>query len=109
MLYKWGEDSCEHALNSTAMRKLLKSKQQFDVILMEQFNSDCMMGVAHKLQAPVIGLSSCALMPWHYNRIGNPHITSYIPSLFVGYSDKMTFVQRFSNLLTKNVLNIWYQ
>lgn len=76
---------------------------------MEQFNSDCMMGVAWKLQAPVIGLSSCTLMPWHFNRIGNPHIPAYIPSLFVGYSDKMTYLERLSNWLAVHGIIFLYE
>lgn len=66
---------------------------------METFNTDCLYGVAWKLQAPVISLSSCNLMPWHYDRVGNPHIPSYVPSLFMEHSDKMTFSQRLMNFL----------
>lgn len=99
MLYNWGVESCENAYNSTAIRKVLATKKRYDLIIMEQFNTDCMMGLAWKLQAPVIGLSSCALMPWHYDRVGAPHIPSYIPALFMGASDKMSFGQRLTNWL----------
>lgn len=84
-------------------------KQPFDVIIMEQFNSDCMMGVAWKLQAPVIGLSSCALMPWHYDRVGNPHISSYVPALFMGYSDNMSYAARLANWLTIHGMKLLYR
>lgn len=75
-------------------------RQHFDVIIMEQFNTDCLMGLAHKLQSPVIGLSSCAMMPWHYERVGQPHIPSYIPALFMGSSDDMNFGHRLANWLS---------
>lgn len=75
---------------------------------MEQFNADCMTGVAWKLNIPFIALSSCALMPWHYDRFGNPHIPSYIPSLFVGYDDKMTFAERVSNWFAVHVMKLLY-
>lgn len=100
MLHNWGVESCENAYNSSAIRKVLATKQRYDLIIMEQFNTDCMMGVAWKLQAPVIGLSSCALMPWHYARVGQPHIPSYVPALFMGAADTMGFGQRLSNWLT---------
>lgn len=97
LLHSWGVESCETAYASADVKKMIKTNEQFDLIIMEQFNTDCMLGLAWKLQAPVIGLSSCPLMPWHYDRIGNPIIPSYIPSLFMGYSDKMSFSERLAN------------
>lgn len=76
---------------------------------MEQFNADCMMGVAWKLNAPVIGLSTTVPMPWHYDRVGSPLIPSFMPSLFVGYSDEMSFVQRLNNWLATNVIKQMYK
>lgn len=100
LLHSWGTTACEFALNSTTMQTLLKSQQKYDVILAEQFNSDCMMAVAWKLQAPVIGLSSCLMMPWHYDRVGQPSLPSYVPSLMMGYSDQMTYTERLANWIT---------
>lgn len=97
LLHGWGIEACEAAYSSVDVQKIIKKKEQFDLILMEQFNTECMLGLAWKLQVPVIGLSSCALMPWLYERIGNPAIPSYIPALFMGYSDKMTFSERLAN------------
>lgn len=76
---------------------------------MEQFNNDCMMAVAWKLKAPVIAMSSCNLMPWHYDRLGNPLIPSYIPGLFLGYSDNMKLWQRLNNWIGINVVKLMYQ
>lgn len=101
--------ACEAALNSTNLQHLLNTRQKFDVILMEQFNSDCMMGVAWKLQAPVIGLSSCLMMPWHYDRVGQPAVPSYIPALNVGYSDQMTYSERLSNWITVQGMKTLYE
>lgn len=101
--------ACEAAFNSTTMQTLLNTRQKFDVILVEQFNSDCMMGVAWKLQAPVIGLSSCLMMPWHYDRVGQPSIPSYIPTLMMGYSDQMTYSERLANWITSTGMKILYE
>lgn len=105
MLRNWGAQSCETALNSTAIKKVLKSKQRYDIIIMEQFNTDCMTALAYKLQVPFIGLSSCALMPWHYDRMGTPHIPSYISALFMGGTDQMDFGHRTANWLTVHAMN----
>ncbi|XP_058056928.1 UDP-glycosyltransferase UGT5-like [Anopheles bellator] len=100
MLYTWGKEACANALNSNAIRTILESKVQYDLVLVEQFNSDCMLGVAYQLNAPYIGLSSCPLMPWHYERVGNPPIPSYVPALFMGYTERMDFTQRLANWIT---------
>lgn len=108
-IYEWGQESCQAAYNSSAIQKVLNSNVKYDVILMETFNTDCLMGVVWKLQAPVIGLSSCNLMPWHYDRVGNPHLPSFIPSLFMEHSDKMTFRQRFMNFIDIHLKKGFYK
>lgn len=109
LLYNWGVESCVNAYNSSAIQKVLNTKEPYDVIIMEQFNTDCLMGLAWKLQAPVIGLSSCAMMPWHYERVGNPLIPSYVPVLFKGHSDKMDFSERVVNWIGIYGLNLLYK
>lgn len=106
--YDWGKEACTNAYKSKGLQKILKTKEKFDIILMEHFNTDCMMGVAWHLQVPVISLSSCALMPWHYARVGNPHIPSYIASLFTFGSERMTFSQRFFNFIDVHGLKWTY-
>lgn len=109
LLYTWGMTACEAALNSSAIQNLLNTRQQFDVIIVEQFNSDCMMGVAWKLQAPVIGLSSCQMMPWYHDRVGQPLNPSYVPALMMGYSDHMTYTERLGNWIAANGLKWLYE
>lgn len=99
MLRQWGADNCENTYTTPAVQKMLKNPPHYDLIIMEQFNSDCMFGLAHRINAPVIALSSCAMMPWHYERMGNPETPSLTPSLFMGYSDHMNFRQRIGNWL----------
>ncbi|XP_031635700.1 UDP-glucuronosyltransferase 1-3-like [Contarinia nasturtii] len=108
LLNKMGIKTCEIAFNSTSVQKILNTKPKYDVILLEQFNNDCMVAIAWKIQAPVIALSSCLLMPWHYDRFGNPLIPSYIPALFTAYTDKMNFIERLNNWITVNVLKLMY-
>ena len=92
-----GVRSCERTLKSDAIRLVLDMRHRFDVILLEQFNHDCLMGLAWKLDAPVIGVSSIGLLPWHYERFGEPMIPSYLPSMYMASSDRMSFVERLQN------------
>lgn len=111
MLNTWGQENCENALKSSAIQNLIKTRppDYFDLIIMEQFNSDCMFGVTHLFNAPIIGLASCALMPWHYSRIGNPELPSLTPALFMGYSENMNFKQRIANWLAVYGMKMLYR
>ncbi|KAI8043735.1 hypothetical protein M5D96_005073 [Drosophila gunungcola] len=102
VLYNMGKEDCNTTLHSAALSEILKNPPgYYDVILLEQFNTDCAMGVAHVLQAPVIGMSSCALMPWHYERLGAPLIPSYISALFQGQSQEMSLAVPAANALIR--------
>lgn len=94
-----GREACQKSFDSKEFQYILKTKEKFDVILVETFKSDCMLGAAYHLQAPIISLSSCVLMPWHYSNFGNPQIPSYISTVYSASSEKMDFMQRFSNFI----------
>lgn len=103
-IHEWGRESCQIAVDSSAIKTVFEMNDEFDVVLVEQFNSDCMMGVAWKLKAPVIGLSSSVILPFYYRRLGIPLDASYVPISFLGYSDKMSFSQRITNWFTMHVI-----
>lgn len=58
-LRNWGLEACDSTLNSTAIKNVLHHgrREPYDLVIIETFNTDCMMGIAHKMNAPVIGLS----------------------------------------------------
>ncbi|KAG5676848.1 hypothetical protein PVAND_006655 [Polypedilum vanderplanki] len=111
MLREWGKEACAKALNSSAIKNVLNKgrREPFDLIIVELFNTDCMMGVAHKLKAPVIGLSSCNILPWHFTQLGLPYETNFYPVTFLGASDKMSYTQRISNWFAFVYMNIMYK
>ena len=49
-LNRMGSEACEKVLSSKRIQNLLKSNQKFDLVITEIFNSDCYLGLAHKLQ-----------------------------------------------------------
>lgn len=109
MVSEWAVDACRIALNSTAIKTVLARQNDFDLIVMEQFNSDCMMGIAWKLQVPVVALSSCSLIPWHFERFGNPQLPSYIPSQVTDYSEQMTYKERLINWFSSTFHTTMYR
>lgn len=100
---------CNGGLKHEAIQKLAKSKEHFDLILMEYFNTHCFSGFIKKFSAPVIGLSSHVLMPWVNDWTGNPDNPSYIPLINMDRSDDMSFLQRVEHLLVYTYVKIYYR
>lgn len=96
-LAAWGKVACAEALSDSIIDRVLEmhKRDPFDLVITEFFETDCMLGVIYKMQVPFIGLSSCALMPWHTDRIGTPGTPSHIASEFVGFTEKMSYYERF--------------
>lgn len=98
-LAKFAQTLCESSLSSAVIKKILKSNLQFDVILTELFNTNCAFAVLKNWSAPLIGLSSCAIMPWTNLQFGNPDNPAYIPNIFLDNANDMSFLQRVENSL----------
>jgi glucuronosyltransferase len=94
-----GKENCEVMLKNKKVRDLVQSKTKFDVVVVEQFNSDCALGLAYKLNAPVVGMMSHILMPWHYQRLGIPYNTAYVPFHFLEGGTKPTLCQRIERVI----------
>lgn len=50
MLATLGRSSCENGLFGKNFQDFLKVDQQFDLLLVEMFNTDCYLGLAHKFK-----------------------------------------------------------
>nr|WMP40246.1 UDP-glucuronosyltransferase UGT42K1 [Tuta absoluta] len=94
-----GATTCEVLLGNKQVQDLIKSKPKFDVIVLEVFNSDCALGIAHKLGAPVVGTTSSVFMPFHYNRFGIPYNPSYVPFHFLEGGTKPNLIQRLERVI----------
>ncbi|XP_068632420.1 UDP-glycosyltransferase UGT5-like isoform X1 [Battus philenor] len=104
----WALKLCKDIIGQPAVAEALK--QKYDVVLMENFNSDCMFGLmnVYGLEAPVIALSSCLPMPWTPTRFGLPDNPAYVPLIATPYTSKMTFKERFETFFLKLYLTYWY-
>lgn len=89
-----GKENCAVLLANQEVRKLIENKTKYDVIVVEHFNSDCALGIAYKLKAPVVGIASHILMPWQYNRFGIPNNPSFVSYHFLEGGTKPTLWQR---------------
>ncbi|XP_060804205.1 UDP-glucosyltransferase 2 [Amyelois transitella] len=94
-----GIENCEAMLANQEVQRLIKEKTKFDVVVLEQFNSDCALGIAYKLGAPVVGTVAHILMPWHYQRLGIPYNPAYVPFHFLEGGTKPSLYQRVERTL----------
>lgn len=93
-LINTGIENCEILLADKNVQNLWKSETKFDLVIVEQFNSDCALGLAHRLGAPVVGLTSHMMMPWHYELYGIQYNPSYVTNMFLEGGTKPTLYQR---------------
>lgn len=92
-----GVAGCETTLSHPAVSKLINSEEKFDLVVTELFNTDCYVGFAHKFQVPFISISTTTVLPWGQERFANPSNPSYTGNILLGYSDKMSFLERVVN------------
>ena len=98
-IFELGVTGCEKTLSYPPVLKLINSEEKFDLVFTELFNTDCYVGFAHKFQVPFISISTTTYLPWGHERFANPENPSYIGNLLLGYSDRMSFVERVVNTL----------
>lgn len=78
-LFVYGTETIEIFLASDNVQNFLKSGQQFDLVILEAFASDAVLGFPAFFKAPYIGFSTMALPPWLSDWIWNPVESSYVP------------------------------
>jgi glucuronosyltransferase len=69
------------------------------LVITELFNTDCYVAFAYKFQVPFISIVTTPLLPWGYERFANPDNPSYNGNLFLGHSDRMSFLERLVNTI----------
>jgi glucuronosyltransferase len=98
-IFELGVTGCEKTLSYPPVLKLISSEEKFDLVITELFNTDCYVGFAHKFQVPFISITTTSYIPWGQERFANPENPSYVGNLLLGYSDRMSFVERMVNTM----------
>lgn len=106
---KFADVYCEAALAADSVTKLMKSDEIFDIIFHEPFMSDCLLALNEKFKAPIVSITTSMMLPWNNERFGNPDNPSYIPTLWLDYSNKMEFLERVENFLVHTAHKFWFK
>lgn len=77
----------------------------YDVIIIEQFNSDCGLGIVNKLKIPFIGVTSHVMMAWTTGRLGVIENPSFVPSHYLNFGRNPNMLQTAQSFL----LGTWYK
>ncbi|XP_033174081.1 UDP-glucuronosyltransferase [Drosophila mauritiana] len=110
-LHEEGQKTCEHLFASGHIEGAIDRHRNkpYDLLLTEYFNSDCQLALAKLLNLPIIGLSTCALMPYYYDRIDLPDTPAFIQSEFVGFAGQLNWHERLLNFVQAKLLKFLYK
>lgn len=100
---------CSGLVKHAPLAEVLKN--DYDVVLVENFNSDCMLGLlqVYGIKAPVISLVSTSMLQWSSHRIGLTDNPSYVPTITSATSSISSFSERLENAAMNLYFKLWFR
>ncbi|XP_046388695.1 UDP-glycosyltransferase UGT5-like [Ischnura elegans] len=107
-LHECGLVTCENFLKSPAVMQVLAEAEEnpFDVLITGTLMYECAVPFAHILSIPRILISSASLLPWVEHAVRNPPQWSYYPNIYLPYTNRMNFKERFYNTVFSIALTL---
>lgn len=106
LLFRLGVNICNSTITDNAFQQLLRSSEKFDVVIVELFMTESLLAAGHNFDASVIGVSTFGASKMSTDTVGAPEIASYIPNVFTGFSDRMTYKERLINWMRNSFEDI---
>lgn len=82
-VYGMGITISNFTLQHPVTKKFLETEHEFDVVILEIFLSEPLLGFAHRFNAPIIGFSTFGASKWTTDLVGSPSPLSYVPHPFL--------------------------
>lgn len=82
-LYDMGIIISNFTLNHPKTKEFISTDQEFDVVILEIFLDEPLLGFAHRFNAPIIGFSTFGASKWTTDLVGSPSPLSYVPHPFL--------------------------
>lgn len=99
-------------LHHPEMTKLLKSGETFDLIILDMFLTDALLGLSTVFDCPIVALSANGPHTWVNDLLGSPRPISYVPHMYTDFTDRMNLGKRLENAifyaLEKILLKIYH-
>jgi glucuronosyltransferase len=102
-IFSMGAETVEAFMTNEDVKKLLNSNEKFDAVIVELCAIDALLGLGQHFDCPVIAVNTFDGVYWNDVYTGNQSPYSYVPMVFTGLPDKMTFSQRLSNTIYSSI------
>lgn len=96
-LYKNTLVMTNFTLQHPEMKKLLNSSQKFDLIILDLFLTDALLGLSTVYDCPVVALSANGPHTWVNDVLGSPRPASYVPHMYTDFNTQMNLGKRLEN------------
>lgn len=107
-LFNMGAKLIEIMMEDEEFKSLLDSREEFDAVFVEVFAIDALLGLGQHFNCPVIAVTTFDAVYWNDVYTGNPSPYSFVPMVFYGLPDEMTFMQRLANTIFSVMEKIAY-
>lgn len=88
-----------HTLQTDAVRNLLNSGEQYDLVITGFFMSEYLLGIADHFKCPSIVFFSGGYLSAIHKMVGNPLSVSGAPHTLLSGANEMNFIQRVKNFV----------
>ncbi|EAT45642.1 AAEL003098-PA [Aedes aegypti] len=110
MLYNdLADTTCRFVLKHPKVVTLMKSDQQFDVVIVETFMTESIYGLAQHFNAPLVVFSTLGSNLWTNGLVGAPSPYSHMAHLMLGFTDHMNFYERMINTVVGVGEQVYYE
>lgn len=100
-------DNCKRIMTNNKIMNIVKT-EKFDLVILEQFVSDCGFALSHHLKVPVVGVTAHVLMPWTYSRLGAQNPPSVTPNHFMATGTKLSFWETVKSYIINVYLDVYH-
>ncbi|EDV97593.1 UDP-glucosyltransferase 2 [Drosophila grimshawi] len=107
MIYA-GTTNVDLLLSDGRVQKLLTSGEKFDLLIVDLFLSDALLGLAYYYGVPTVAISPTGANSWLNNMFGNPQSASLDPSNFLPFTERMNTRERIANTLMSTFERLTY-
>ncbi|XP_049951732.1 UDP-glucosyltransferase 2-like [Schistocerca serialis cubense] len=108
LLMDLGDDAVRMQLSEPVVQDFIRRNHTFDLVIIERLQYHAYYGLAHLVGSPpLVGFVTLSELAPVYHASGSPMNPAYLPEVWVGFSDHMTFWQRLYN--TYFYLRVYYK
>lgn len=95
-------------LQHPAMKKLMKSNEKFDLIILDLFLTDALLGLSTVFNCPIVALSTNGPHTWAQNVLGSKRSASHLPHMYTDFTKRLNLGRRLEDAIFYLIENIYF-